>query len=155
MATTGIPVGFLPSPLGSADDIPLAYTGTPTQLMIADAKLVLKFLPFARGILLPWRVLDQDKYDELYFSRANLFAITIHSVLITLQGFWLFSLPFMLLFPAWITLTWITGFLVFNNIVCQLCLNGWRTKLLSKTNITVDPKHASEYWIYMNGVSVG
>jgi len=123
--------------------------------MIADAKLVLQFLPFARGILLPWRILDQDKYDELYFSRANLFAIAIHSILIKLQGSWLVSLPFMLLFPAWIALTWIAGFLVFNNVVCLLCLNGWATKLRSKTGVAVEAKHASEYWIYMNGVSVG
>jgi hypothetical protein len=64
------------------------------------------------------------------------------------------TLPFHIFTPISIFACYVACFLVYNTLVC-MALNGTELKLLP--GIAVDPRNKfnDEYWIYLNGVSVG
>jgi hypothetical protein len=95
-----------------------------------------------------------DPFDELYPSWVNLKAIALHSILVVAQLGFIISLPFFVVFPLFWFLGYVVVFFIFNAGVSRL-LNGTKLKLEPSDYILPDTKHNSEYWIYMNGVSVG
>lgn len=148
-------VTFMPSQVGAPDQVSIAYTATPLRLLWYDLQLVLSKLPATTGILRPWRVgRNADPYDELYPSGTNLWCIALHTILIFTQLFFLFTLPWHVFSPIGAFLCYIAFFMFFNTILCMM-LNGTELKLLPTTNVDPGNKFGDEYWLYLNGVSVG
>ena len=49
---------------------------------------------------------------------------------------------------------YVACFMFFNTLV-SIALNGTELKILPQVNVDPDGKFNDEYWIYLNGVSVG
>jgi hypothetical protein len=148
-------VSYLPSQIGERSQTPLSYTADPRKLLLADIILCFRKLSFVFGVFLPLRFGNNaDPFGELYPSWRNIKAIVLHVVLVILQLMFLIFLPFFLLAPTSWLLIYIVVFFVVNSTLTRL-LNG--SKLLLEPSEEIKPKtnHESEYWIYMNGVSVG
>jgi hypothetical protein len=148
-------VSFLPSQIGERSQTPLSYTADPRQLLLADIVLCFQKLSFVFGILLPLQVgKNTDPYGELYPTWRNIKAVILHVVLVILQSAFFVSLLFFLLLPT----PWLLGY-----IVAFFIVNSTLTRVLNGSSLTLEPsedivpkiKHESEYWIYLNGVSVG
>jgi hypothetical protein len=154
-------VSFIPSQLATWSQTPLPYTANPRKLLIADLLLCLRKAKFIPGIFLPLRIgKNASPWDELYPSLINLKSIILHVILVIGQTIFLISLPFLILFPTFWIVAYVSTF-VFTN--------GLLTKLLNGNTIRLEPKkeildqlaarkgknYDDEYWIYMNGVSVG
>jgi hypothetical protein len=155
-----MPITFYPSQLGSPTrgNVPIAYTGDPLRLCWSDLRLIWRQKGRVGGIFLPLRLFKMDEWDELYPSFKNLVAIITHAVLTILQIFFILSIfvcVFSPIVPLWAFLVWISGFLIFNTIVCRYLLNKGKTELESSVGVRDPSKHQTEYWIYLNGVSVG
>lgn len=152
-----MPVEFLASQTGlsQATKDPLPYTGGPLQLLFADFLLVLRCMPTALGIFLPLNFRNPDIRDEIYPGDwRNLFSLFLHVVLVFLQTTFLFSLISCLFIPlAWFAI-YVGLFMLLNTCICWF-LNGSSIQLVSQVPVENEEKHASEYWVYMNGVSVG
>jgi hypothetical protein len=156
-----MPITFYPSQVGGpTGKIPIAYTGNPFLLCWSDIKLIWHQKGRVGGIFRPLRLMpwELDEWDELYPSPKNLVAIVTHFILVILQAIFLLSIPaciFNPIVPLWAFIVWVGGFLTFNYLVCWALLNGNTNKLESKVGVQGAEKHQSEYWIYLNGVSVG
>lgn len=102
-----------------------------------------------------------NKCDELYPTPDNLIAIFLHGVLIVIQlGFFAFlgallfiPLP---LPPLSICVAAIAGFFIVNHLLCLL-INGRKPTTLPSRDIhsKYHRQHTDEFWLYLNGVSVG
>jgi hypothetical protein len=148
-------VSFLPSQIGAKSQTPLSYTSDPRKLLLGDFTLCYAKSNHIFGILKPFRFgKDADPFDELYPSRKNLQAIFLHTVLVFAQLGFIISVPFFVLVPMIWCLVYVALFYVFNSAVCRV-LNGSQLKLSPDPAIATHGKHESEYWIYLNGVSVG
>jgi hypothetical protein len=147
-------VSFLPSQIGERSQTPLSYTADPRQLLLADLLLCFQKLSFVLGIFLPLQFRNADPFGELYPNRPNIKAVVLHVALVILQTAFFVSLPFFLVLPT----SWLLGY-----VVAFFLVNSGLTRLLNGSSLTLEPsndiapkiKHDSEYWIYMNGVSVG
>ncbi len=148
-------VSFLPSQIGERSQTPLSYTADPRQLLLADIVLCFQKLSFVLGIFLPLQVgSNADPFGELYPTWRNIKAVILHVVLVILQSAFFVSLLFFLVLPT----SWLLGYLV-----AFLLVNSTLTRFLNGSSLTLEPsedivtkiKHDSEYWIYLNGVSVG
>jgi hypothetical protein len=147
-------VSFLPSQIGERSQTPLSYTADPRQLLLADLFLCFQKLSFVLGIFLPLQFRNADPFGELYPTWPNIKAVVLHVVLVILQTAFFVSLPFFLVLPT----SWLLGY-----VVAFFLVNSGLTRLLNGSSLTLEPrndivpkiKHDSEYWIYMNGVSVG
>jgi hypothetical protein len=154
-------VSFIPSQLPSHKQTPLPWTANPRKLLVADLWLCLSKITYVPGIFLPWRLgADASPWDELYPSLVNIKSIILHCILVIGQIAFLVSLPFSLFFPS---------FWFFAYILLFIFINGLVTKLLNGNTISLDPQphvlkqlasrngpsYDGEYWMYMNGVSVG
>jgi hypothetical protein len=64
------------------------------------------------------------------------------------------TLPFQIFTPISIFACYVACFLCFNTPVC-MALNGTELKLLPSVAVDPEGKFNDEYWIYLNGVSVG
>lgn len=64
------------------------------------------------------------------------------------------TLPWHIFTPICVFLFYLFSFLFFNTIV-SLALNGTDLKLMPQVNVDPHGEFSDEYWIYMNGVSVG
>lgn len=149
-------VRFLPSQLGKSDQTPIAYTGDPFKLLWSDFLLVCRVWSTVTGIMRPMRFGKQAEiWDELYPSPPNLFALCLHLLLVPTQLLFLLSVPVSLVLqiPGLWILLYVAGFLVANGMVCKL-INGSKLVLEPSKDIICEPKE-DEYWIYLNGVSVG
>jgi hypothetical protein len=149
-------VRFLPSQLGNPTQTPIAYTGDPFKLLWSDFQLIVRWVTIMPGVMRPMRLGKQAQvWDELYPSVQNLFAVGLHLVLIPVQLMFLISVPvaICLQIPGLWILLYIAGFLVANRMVCRL-INGCQLVLEPSNDIICEPK-GDEYWIYLNGVSVG
>jgi hypothetical protein len=153
--TMSIP--FLPSQQGVNSQTALPYTADPRKLFIADFGICFSQWRHVLGIFLPWQInpMTADKYGELYPNATNLKCVILHIILVIWEGLFLLTLPLVLVFPmAWMVL-WLLAVYAVKLFFCYF-LNG------SSLTYEPDPKlvekftgHESEYWIYMNGVSVG
>ncbi|KAF2418453.1 hypothetical protein EJ08DRAFT_666199 [Tothia fuscella] len=155
-----MPITFYPSQVGNPNkgNVPIAYTGDPLQLIWSDVCLIWKQRGRVGGIFLPLRLFKMDKWDELYPSPKNLVAIITHFVLTILQLCFICSI-FVCIFtpvvPLWAFIVYCASFLTFNHLVCRYILNKGKHKLESDVGVKDASKHQTEYWIYLNGVSVG
>jgi len=148
-------VTFMPSQVGSPDQVSISYTATPVRLVWYDLQLVLGKLPSTMGIMRPWRIgRHADPFDEMYPNGRNLISIALHAILVVSQLWFLFTLPWQVFTPVGIFVCYFVGFLSFNTILC-MALNGTELKLLPQTNVDPQGKFNDEYWLYLNGVSVG
>jgi hypothetical protein len=148
-------ISFLPSQVGVPSQTPLSYTSDPRKLLLDDFALCFSRTNFIFGIFKPLRYgKEADSFDELYPSLVNLKAIVLHGILVVTQLGFIISLPFFVIFPMFWCFGYVIVFFIFNTSVCRL-LNGTKLRLDPSESIVPDAKHKSEYWIYMNGVSVG
>jgi hypothetical protein len=156
-----MPITFYPSQIGGkTGKTPIAYTGDPFLLCWSDIKLIWHQKFRVGGIFRPLRLLpwELDEWDELYPSFKNLVAIVVHIILVILQAIFIISIPaciFNPFVPLWAFIVWVSGFLTFNYFVCRIFLNKGTTTLESKVGAKGAASHQAEYWIYLNGVSVG
>lgn len=152
-------ITFYPSQLGGqTGNVPIAYTGDPLRLCWSDICLIWQQKGRVGGIFLPLRLLKMDIWDELYPSPKNLVAIVTHAILTVLQLFFLISIViclFIPIMPLWAFLFWVGGFLTFSHFVCRILLNKGKTSVTSSVGRKDASKFQTEYWIYLNGVSVG
>ena len=153
-------VNFLPAQVDcTSSTTPLPYTGSPTGLLWSDIKLFFYHIFALPSIVVPLGPWDSGALDELYPSLANLYAISLHAVLIVAQSLVLLSIPICLCFPIplstfvmYIIIVYLT-----NHYICLL-LNG--KKPTSESLVELDrrghsDKHEREQWIFLNGVAVG
>lgn len=143
----------MPSQVGTATTTPLPYTASPLKLLVSDVILCLSCIRYLPDILLPLRPYYSGKLDELYPSRGNLTALSIHGVLIVYQVAFLLSLPVLFFLPIYVCILYITSVFILNNRICAF-LNGRHRFLVSHLPLT-GSGHESENWIFINGVGVG
>lgn len=143
---------------GLQDSMSLPYTSSPFQLLKYDTILFLKeilSIPFVVSPL--WPFTDSSPHDELSPSLGNLYTCTLHLFLIVLQSAILISIPWALstsmFIPLGPTLLFLAlAFLV--NYLVLLMLNGTQRHYKSHTGNTMQ-EHESEFWMFLNGVSIG
>lgn len=76
-------------------------------------------------------------------------------VLLIAQTGFLISLPFLLAVPSWLAILYIAIFYACNCAVSRI-INGRNNLRLEPSNdIVFEDKHDDEFWIYLNGVSIG
>jgi len=140
---------------GSKGVPPLAYTGSPLKLFIADIKSFIKYIRFLPFIMFPLSPWPSSHLDELYLSPANLWSMFLHFVLCVLQAGFLLSIPLWFLFPVWSVVAFVSVFLISNESFCYL-LNGFESIYESDPALVGHfPKHPNEQWLFLNGVAVG
>lgn len=150
-------VEFTPSQIGTTPETedPVPYTGGPLQLLWADLKLMISCAPAVKGILLPLSIQHQDFRNELYLGDwHNVVSLVLHGILIWLQSQFLISLLFCGFTPIFWFAVYVGIFFLVNACI-TFFLNGRTIQLDSQVAIEDEEKHASEFWIYLNGVSVG
>ncbi|CRG91917.1 hypothetical protein PISL3812_08971 [Talaromyces islandicus] len=146
-------VMFMPSQVGATTTTPLPYTANPLKLLVYDAVLCLSCIRYLPDILMPLRPCYSGKLDELYPSRGNLTALTIHGVLIVYQIAFILSLPALFFLPIYVCILYIASVFILNNKICAF-LNGRHRFLVSHVPLP-NYGHESEHWIFINGVGVG
>lgn len=148
-------VTYIPSQVGSPDDSSVNYTSNPLKLLWYDLKLSISKLPAAPGIIFPWRIGKYaDPFDELYPNLGNIVCLSLHAFLIFTQVAFVISLPFCLFLPVLSTGIWVAVNLIFNSLVTSI-LNGTQLKVHPTIEVDREGKFSDEYWIFLNGVSVG
>lgn len=146
---------FYGSQVGGKSVINYSYTDMPLKLLVWDVRYFFVF-----GFSLPWivwpiRPCDGDDFDELAFTRSNLWCIFVHMVLIVIQIGFIISLPWVFLFPAWMVLVGMLLFLGCNKLLCRT-LNGNTITYHSDPEFAPAlEEHGHEQWIFINGVAVG
>jgi hypothetical protein len=146
---------FYRSQIGNEAVINYAYTDFPWRLLAKDV-----YYFFAYCWALPWVLFPLNKFgsgelDELYPSFMNIFCLTVHFFLLIFQLAFLITLPFVLVFPAWMGVGGIVAFNLINRLVCML-LNGKDIIFHSDEKYAQErPEHEHEQWVFLNGVSVG
>jgi hypothetical protein len=134
---------------------PVPWTGGPWQLLWADVQLMVSCLPAVKGILWPLRSRTLDFRDELNLgSWQNVVSVVLHGILIVTQSIFLISLPFCAFLPIfWVLIH--CGLFYILNAILTFILNGKTIKFESQVPLANEEKHADEFWVYLNGVSVG
>jgi hypothetical protein len=148
-------VTYIPSQVGSPNDSAVSYTSNPLSLLWYDVKLCLTKFPASIGIIMPWRMgADADPFDELYPNLQNIISLTLHTFLIFTQTIFLVSIPFCVFMPVAFFLAWVVIYMAFNSAVSYI-LNGNKLKVYPSVEVDREGKFSDEYWIFLNGVSVG
>lgn len=151
-------VEFFPSqtPLSTdSQEEPPPYTAGPLLLLWSDIVLITRCAPAAFGIFWPFKVRNTDVRDELCLSDSqNLLCIALHALLLVSQSLFMVSWIFFLTAPVLWAFAAVAVYMLFNNYVCTF-LNGATIRLDSKVPVENEEKHDDEYWIFLNGVSVG
>jgi hypothetical protein len=142
----------------------LPYTSSPPRLLGFEATLIWtifrKYPQSFLGVLRPfWSWKPEDELCLL--SIGNVFSLVLHFILIVAQALFLASvvcLPLLWpILPAFVYLGGIVSFLIVNWAVCKL-LNGFNEKgeqQYSNIDLSPYPEREGEFWIFINGVSVG
>ena len=150
-------VEYLPAQIDfTSSTVPLPYTSSPVKLLWADIKLFFHYAYALPGIVIPLGPCPSGPLDELYPSVANIFDITLHIILISMQLLFLLWIPVCLIIPmpfGIFVLSFAVG-MVINHVVCLL-LNGWKPIVESTIDVSQFPNHDDERWIFLNGVAVG
>lgn len=148
-------VRFVPSQVGRSDQAPVPWTGDPIKLLWSDVLLLVKRWWAIPGIIRPLHLgKAANRFDELYPSWPNIVAMSLHALLLLTQTTFLMSLPFCLTIPSgWVLLYFAAGY-AWNCSISRM-LNGKHLRLEPSKNIVFKDEHDDEYWIYLNGVSVG
>ena len=166
---------------------PLPYTSDPLILLFGELWLFAK-----TSFPTPWNALGLPSIvwplwpcgsgylDEIYpFSLGNLWAAGVHGVLFVLQLTFIafvplssmtgFPFPPLLWTPGF--LACFVGFILLNQLICNVLLNGFSGRIFyaagpagefaedvqdsEKRLISRDPRHKGERWVFINGVAVG
>ncbi|OLN81038.1 hypothetical protein CCHL11_09412 [Colletotrichum chlorophyti] len=97
--------------------------------------------------------------DELYPSVANIWDITLHTILVITQSTFLISLPFLSFISFNIFATYVIAFVMINYVVCMLLNGNIKNNSLrsfsSPESTQWEIDHQDEEWIFLNGVAVG
>jgi len=148
-------VRFFPSQVGRSDQTPVAWTGDPFKLLWSDSLLLLRTWWTIPGIFRPLRLgKAANRFDELYPSWPNMVAISLHGLLLFTQTVFLMSLPFCLTIPSGWALLYFAMYYLWNCAISRI-INGKHLRLEPSKDIEFKDKHDEEFWIYLNGVSVG
>lgn len=148
-------VTYIPSQVGAPNDSAVSYTADPLSLFWYDIKLTISKLPASLGIILPMRFgADADPFDELYPNMHNIHSVVMHTFLIWTQLGFVFTLPFWMFGNVFLLGVWVAINLIFNSIVCYF-INGKKLKVYPSVEVDREGKFSDEYWIFLNGVSVG
>ncbi|KAI0157105.1 hypothetical protein GGR52DRAFT_582915 [Hypoxylon sp. FL1284] len=146
---------FFGSQVGGESVINYSYTDMPWKLVLWDIRYFFTFAWALPWVVWPLRPCDGGHFDELSFTRQNIWCMVIHAILIVLQLLFILALPLALLLPVWMVAIGLAVFFAINRLLC-LGLNG------KTITFTSDPKyapaleeHAHEQWIFLNGVAVG
>lgn len=148
---------------------PLPYTSSPALLAAQDLWLFISITfvwPITKGlpsIILPFYPWRSGPLDELYPSIRNLWALTLHIILLFTQATFLILLLPSLFFGVPVPLQgWtpaciltVVGFVVGNSYFCVL-LNGTKRRFESISNPEWQEawqKHDDERWIFINGIA--
>jgi hypothetical protein len=151
-------VRFFGSPIGGETDAALSYTGNPFKLFTSDVLLFIRWNLYLPNIALPLWPWPSGDLDEIYPSLANIFDITLHSILFVTQAIFLISLPFLSTVSFFLFVTYVGAFVALNAAVCGL-LNGkipeGGLKSTEDDQSRAWARHDDESWIFLNGVAVG
>ncbi len=146
---------FYGSQIGGQSEINYGYTDMPSKLMAWDLYYFFHFMWALPYILCPLTPADSEELSELSPTRANVWCIVVHVVLVLMQLGGVLSLLFLTLLPVWTAAAAVGIFLLVNKALSML---------LNKSGVEYhsDPKyapaldeHAHEQWIYINGVATG
>ncbi|KAF2146735.1 uncharacterized protein K452DRAFT_282924 [Aplosporella prunicola CBS 121167] len=145
-------VKFLPSQIGSNDvSAPLPWTGNPWQLVWGDIRLFFAVIGYLPVIFFPF---SKNPGDETYPEWNNVVQIGWQIFLVIYQVAFVLSLPFCLAVPlGWFIVYCVTAICL--NIPIWWIVNGFDPTVQSQPKIASDKEHPDEYWIFINGVSVG
>ncbi|KAI0010687.1 hypothetical protein F4779DRAFT_638593 [Xylariaceae sp. FL0662B] len=146
---------FFGSQVGGKSVINYSYTDMPWRLLIWDVKYFFFFAWALPWVLWPVRPCDGQHFDELSFTRQNMWCMFIHVILIIYQLSFLVHLPLALICPVWMVALGMVAFFTGNWLLCR-CLNG--STIVFKSDPKYAPaleEHAHEQWIFLNGVAVG
>jgi hypothetical protein len=148
-------IKFYGSQVGGKIVTPHSYTDSPMVLLRHDVWSALKLFAFSPFIVFPLSPLSSGKFCELYPSKANLWNIFLHVLLIFLQLPFILSVPFWIVFPVWTVIIGVSVFWAINQTICYL-LNGSKLQYLSDPKYArSEENHKHEQWIFLNGVAVG
>lgn len=156
-----MPISFVPSQLATISQTSLTYQSDPRKLLVADLILFFRKISYLPGIFLPLRLgRDASPWDELYPSLTNLRSIIFHVFTSVAQIIFLLCIPLFVFFPTFWFLGYVAVFIGANRLAVKL-INGNATRLepSQKTLDTITARHGKtfddEYWMFVNGVSVG
>jgi hypothetical protein len=155
-------------------DQPVPYTSDPNVLFLKDVALFLRLTLDLRNLSLlsiVWPILPiRSKLDELAFTGGNVWAISVHVLLIVVQlGFFAFlAIAPCIGTPVLLYFSTVAAFMVANKLFCDITLNGPRQHVFyaggdfaqDSTDSSLklksrDPRHKGERWVFINGVAVG
>ncbi|KAI0597092.1 hypothetical protein F4775DRAFT_584504 [Biscogniauxia sp. FL1348] len=146
---------FFGSQVGGKSVINYSYTDMPWRLMIWDIRYFFTFSWALPWVVWPVRPCHGDYFDELSFTRENIWCLFIHGILIFYQMSFILSIPTLFLLPVWLVLIGLVIFFTINWALC-LCLNGDGIVFQSDPKYAPELKeHEHEQWIYLNGVACG
>jgi len=142
-----------------ADSAALPYTAVPWKLFWYDLKLFAANAWALPYIIWPIHSSQSTSSDELVGTLPNFEAITIHIGLCLAQSFFLLSIiPLLILpvLPFGAVVIYVLGFIIINQLLCNLLLNGQHATLESDVDLRQFPQaHPKEKWIFINGIAVG
>lgn len=164
-------IAFTPSQLANtAATSPITYRESPLSLIWSDVCLVVRLLPYAIQIVLPFPT--DNRNGELYPSKGNIQSMVLHFCLFICSGCGILLAPFVFLFFPGVT------FLIFVLCVtatCYFCIYLPARKCTDVAGVYMlnygpelvpsDPKilkpetqdypFPHEKWFFINGVMVG
>ncbi|KKA27008.1 hypothetical protein TD95_000519 [Thielaviopsis punctulata] len=147
---------FFGSQLGGSVVTSYSYTDSPSKLLLQDAALCLRYISHFPSLFLPLRPWDSGPMDELYPSSKNIKAIVLQSILLIAQCFLVVAVFGIVMFPTWLSVLAIGGFILLNNLICCYLLNGKKNIMWSNPDLMpFKPEHKNEQWIFINGVATG
>lgn len=154
-------VTFLPSQIGgargNAQPVPIPNTGNPFKLLGSDIILFIKCKKYLLGILSPCYPWPTGSLDELYPSPANLFCLGVHGFLFLYQAAFIIAVISSFILHA--PLPWFVAgaglAIAINWAICRYLLNGPRRVLHSTVDLSREKQHPKEFWIFLNGVTIG
>ncbi|KAL5614985.1 uncharacterized protein BROUX77_000822 [Berkeleyomyces rouxiae] len=132
------------------------YTGSALFLLLQDAYLCLRHLRSFPSVILPLTPCNSGPMNELYLSPQNIARVTLQLILMFFQLLLLVALLPLSTIPIWIAVIYIAIFILINNFVCWLFLNGDDNIYWSNPELVAfDGRHSQEQWIFINGVGTG
>ncbi|KAM5351780.1 hypothetical protein ACJ41O_004503 [Fusarium nematophilum] len=143
------------SQVGESSVIDYSHTDFPWRLFVKDVYYFFVYVWALPWIIWPIYPFGPKEFNELSPTPENLFCIVVHSILVVLQLGFIIALPFTIVFPVWMAITGIAGFMTLNWLLCKL-LNGPKDTYDSDEKYAkAKPEHAHEQWVFLNGVAVG
>ncbi|KAL6302978.1 hypothetical protein BKA93DRAFT_735908 [Sparassis latifolia] len=151
-------VSFLPSQVDApVSTRPLTTSASPFDLLYADIVLFFQNWRYLPGIVLPLTPTPSGPLDELYPSVANLWAISVHVVLIVIEGVYILSIPLSPFFVNAAFIAYSGTVLIIVYMICFLLNKGVSGEFVFSDERLLEgyEKRDGEVWVFVNGVAVG